>query len=267
MEPLFEKFYLESLLKIFVPQFIYKYFDRRQGVLSLLCVSKLCIFCMHILPDIYICISCFLWSNSLFRNSSITMLMRARASSSQPRSETRARTVGQGPCVARARVRSTERESVLLRAPHRSQIPPCPLQSPLILVLPPPAPSPLPPDAQSLRELMHRHGLNPRPGGASTRMHVYALTGSHCVPLATTWFSRADRVLAHAGETGGTTWRCIAYTSCCPPHGPYGWFARSQPYGCFARSQRGPSLHSPRPCQRLPLGHFELYLVSVVVFS
>lgn len=135
-----------------------------------------------------------------------------------------------------------------------------PIQSPLILVLPPPAPSPLP---QSLRELMHRHGLNPRPRGASTRMHVYALTGSHCVPLATTWFSRADRVLAHAGETGGTTWRCIAYTSCCPPHGPYRWFARSQPYGCFARSQRGPSLHSPRPCQRLPLGHFELYLVEI----
>jgi hypothetical protein len=184
MEPLFEKFYLESLLKIFVPQFIYKYFDRRQGVLSLLCVSKLCIFCMHILPDIYICISCFLWSNSLFRNSSITMLMRARASSSQPRSETRARTVGQGPCVARARVRSTERESVLLRAPHRSQIPPCPLQSPLILVLPPPSPSPSPP-------LTHRARANappwsepsPRPRGASTRMHAYARTGKSLCPV------------------------------------------------------------------------------------
>jgi hypothetical protein len=47
MEPPFEKFYLESLLKIFVPQFIYQYFDRRQGVLSLFCVCKLRIFCMY----------------------------------------------------------------------------------------------------------------------------------------------------------------------------------------------------------------------------
>ena len=45
MEPPFEKFYLESLLKIFVPQFIYQYFDRRQGILSLFYVCKLCIFC------------------------------------------------------------------------------------------------------------------------------------------------------------------------------------------------------------------------------